>query len=82
MISDPLEIALREVAETRCLLEALISASECVDPFRAQATLQELRTKVRSLGKLHAKLSAQQSNQLGHAVGVAPPVGWERSRPV
>jgi hypothetical protein len=69
MISDPIDIAMREVAETRYLVEAFITSSETFDHLRAKATLQELRTKVRALGKLQARLSAQQGAQLEHRFG-------------
>jgi hypothetical protein len=69
MISNPIDIAMREVAETRYLVEAFITSSESFDHLRAKATLQELQTKVRSLGKLQARLSAQQSVQVEHKAG-------------
>ena len=78
MISDPLDIALREVAETKYLLQAFITSSESFDHLRAKATLQELQTKVRTLGKLQARLSAQQSVQLEHTIRFLAPAGRER----
>ena len=44
MISDPLDIALREVAETKYLLQAFITSSESFDHLRAKATLQDFCT--------------------------------------
>lgn len=61
MISDPLDLALREIAATRHLVEALVTSSESFDYLRARATLQELQAKVRVLAKLQARLCAQQS---------------------
>ncbi|MHC1766394.1 MAG: hypothetical protein AB9869_19190 [Verrucomicrobiia bacterium] len=60
MNPDPLRIALREIADTKRLLESLITASESFDYFRAKAVLQELRLKVRTLGRFETELSTQQ----------------------
>jgi hypothetical protein len=59
MNSDPIEIALREIAETRRLLESLVTSSESFDYFRAKATLEELRLKIRVLGRIEAELVDQ-----------------------
>ena len=55
MNSDPLELALREVTDTKRLLEALITSSESFDYRRAKATLQELNVKVRTLSRMQAE---------------------------
>jgi hypothetical protein len=57
--SDPLDVALREVTDTKRLLEALITSSESFDYVRAKRTLQELTLKVKVLGRLQADLAAQ-----------------------
>ena len=44
------------------LLDALISASESFDYMRAKATLEELRLKVRVLGRVQAELSAERAS--------------------
>jgi hypothetical protein len=59
MHSDPVDIALREITETKRLLEALIISSEAFDYYAAKAALVCLQKKLRSLGKLQAELSAQ-----------------------
>jgi hypothetical protein len=60
MNCDPLEVALREVTDTKRLLDALITSSESFDYLRAKATLEELRLKVRVLSRVQAELSACQ----------------------
>ena len=62
MSSDPVQLALREITETKHLLEALIISSESFDYCAAKAALGSLQKKVRSLGKLQAELSAQRSD--------------------
>jgi hypothetical protein len=57
---DPISLALREISETKRLLEALIVSSESFDYFKAKAALAQLSDKVRDLGKLQTELSAQQ----------------------
>ena len=59
MSANPIDIALREVTDTRRLLEALITSSESFDYTRAKATLEELRLKAKVLGRLEADLLAQ-----------------------
>jgi hypothetical protein len=61
MNSDPVEIALREITETKRLLEALITSSEAFDYYAAKTALASLQKKQRSLGKLQAELSAQRN---------------------
>ena len=59
MSSDPIDIALREITETKHLLQALIKSSESFDHDTARIVLECLQKKVRHLGKLQAELSAQ-----------------------
>jgi len=46
---DPLAIALKEIAETKSLLQSLLKSSESFDYLHAQAVLKELNRKVRDL---------------------------------
>ena len=55
---DALTTALKEIGETKDLLEALINSSESFDYPKAKAVLQELTCKVRQLAKARAKLEA------------------------
>ena len=59
MNSDPVELALREITETKRLLEALILSSESFDYPRAKALLEDLRLKIRVLGRAEAELAAR-----------------------
>ena len=52
---DPLSTALTEIAETKHLLEQLITSSESFDYVKAKSVLTELNRKVRALGKLQSK---------------------------
>lgn len=61
MNPEPVIVAFREVAETRHLLETLITSSESFDYFRAKAVLLQLREKVRVLAALQAELSSHAS---------------------
>jgi hypothetical protein len=55
---EPITLALREITETKRLLEALMTSSESFDYIRAKATLEELRLKVKVLGKVQAELAS------------------------
>lgn len=55
MTSDPVAIALREIAETKHLVEALV-LTRTVDYLTAEAILEQLDRKVRRLGKIEARL--------------------------
>lgn len=57
-MNDPLSLALREITETRRLLEGLITSSESFDYPKAKVALRELNQKVRELRKLEARLLA------------------------
>ena len=59
MKSDPLALALRNVIETKALLEALIVSSESFDYPQAKAALKKLQRKVTDLRKLQAQLQSQ-----------------------
>jgi hypothetical protein len=56
MNTDPLTLALREIADTRGLLETLITSSESFDYPQAKIALTKLNRKVRDLARLQAKL--------------------------
>lgn len=58
MKSDPLTTALRSVAETKHLVEALIFSSESFDYPKAKKTLNLLERKVKELGRLQAEMES------------------------
>jgi len=58
MKSDPLTTALRSVAETKHLLEALLVSSETFDYAKAKKTLGLLNRKVKELDRLQAEMEA------------------------
>ena len=53
---DVLSMALREIAETRALLECLILSSEKFDYPKAKLTLASLDKKLRDLTKIQSRL--------------------------
>jgi hypothetical protein len=59
-MTDPVNLSLKEITETKHLLETLITSSESFDYVGAKAALQQLREKVRILGKFQADLFQQQ----------------------
>ena len=59
---DPLSTALKEIIETKELLESLLLSSESFDYLKAKASLKELQHKVRDLAKLRAKFEALQKS--------------------
>ena len=64
MNHDPLATALREIAETRSLLESLLTSSESFDYPNAKAALKQLHRKVRELGRMQARL--EKASQVRH----------------
>jgi hypothetical protein len=48
---DPLAIALREISETKSLLQSLLKSSESFDYPQARLVLKELNRKVRDLAR-------------------------------
>jgi hypothetical protein len=58
MKNDPLTTALRSVAETKHLVEALIHSSESFDYRKAKKTISLLDRKVKELGKLQAAMES------------------------
>lgn len=58
MKSDPLTTALRSVAETKHLVEALIFSSESFDYPKAKKTLSMLDRKVKELARLQAEMES------------------------
>jgi len=63
---DPLSTALKEIRETRDLVETLITSSESFDYFGAKVALKDLNRKLRDLSKLQAKLEVQQKTRLAN----------------
>ncbi|HUR47717.1 MAG TPA: hypothetical protein VMZ27_17670 [Candidatus Saccharimonadales bacterium] len=53
---DPLTMALREIAETRALLECLITSSEGFDYPKAKVALAGLDKKIRELTRIQSRL--------------------------
>ena len=68
MSREPMEIALREITDTKRLLEALITSSQSFDYVRAKAILEELRLKVKVLGRFQAELMTQQPPVSEHII--------------
>ena len=68
MNSDPIELALREITDAKQLLEAVITSSEAFDYVRAKATLDELRLKIKVLGRRQAELMEQRSPLMTHII--------------
>jgi DNA-directed RNA polymerase subunit K/omega len=58
-MNDPLTVALREIADTRRLLDTLITSSESFDYPKAKIALRELNRKVRDLAKIERSLQAK-----------------------
>lgn len=58
-MNDPLSVALREVTETRRLVETLITSSESFDYPKAKLALRDLNRKVRDLAKVEARMQAE-----------------------
>jgi hypothetical protein len=73
MSSDPVQLALREITETKHLLEALTTSPDFFDYHLAKSVLENLRKKVRSLGKLQAELSARRSDLPELIIPFPPP---------
>jgi hypothetical protein len=63
MCPDPIELALREIAETKDLLEALTTSSEFFNYAGAKAAIELLQNKVRRLGIVQTELSARRAAQ-------------------
>ncbi len=78
MNPDPVQLALREIADTKRLLENLITSSDSFDYIRAKAVLQELRLKVRTLGRFEMELSAQQPVEPGRIIQFPLQTGAQR----
>jgi hypothetical protein len=52
---DPLSTALKEIAETRALLESLLISSEQFDYPKAKLAIGQLRKKLQNLAKTQAR---------------------------
>ena len=57
---DPLSTALKEIKETKDIVDSLINASENFDYPMAKAALKDLNRKVRELTRLRSKFEAIQ----------------------
>ena len=55
-MNDPLAVALQQIAETRRILETLITSSESFDYPKAKIALRELNRKVRDLARIEGRL--------------------------
>ena len=64
MHSNPVDLALKHVSETKHLLDALITSSESFDYHKAKLALKALEAKSRELGKVRAELLAQSTVSL------------------
>ena len=67
-MNDPLAIALREVSETRQLIEGLVISSENFDYQRAKEALKLLERKRRFLVKLQKEFSMKMPKAANIAV--------------
>ena len=56
MNSDPLNVAIQNIAETRQLLESLILSSEQFDYPKAKQALKHLQRKIRDLNRIQQGL--------------------------
>jgi cytochrome c556 len=56
MSCNPVDVALKEISETKNLLESLITSSESFDYPKAKQALKQLQRKVRDLSKAQAQL--------------------------
>jgi hypothetical protein len=59
MKADPVSLALRNVVETKYLLESLIRSSESFDYPQAKAALKKLERKIKELSKLQGQLETR-----------------------
>ena len=55
---DPLSTALKEIVETRAMVESLVVSSEKFEYAKAKVALRELTGKVQALAKTQAKFAA------------------------
>jgi hypothetical protein len=58
-MEEPLSLALKEITQTRRLLELLITSSENFDYQTAKLALAQLDQKVRHLAKVESQLAAR-----------------------
>jgi len=61
MNTDPLSTAIKEINETKHLLEALLSASESFDYPKAKVAVRSLHRKVRDLARLEAEFQEMEN---------------------
>lgn len=65
MNNQPLAVALREIVETRKLVEGIVISSENFDYMKAKRAIATLERKIKRLGRLQAQL------QEGHRLPLA-----------
>jgi hypothetical protein len=70
MKSDPIDVARRNIVETKQLLETLILSSESFDYVKAKLALKQLQKKVRDLAKLEARWSTPATAENGRPPNV------------
>jgi len=66
MNADPLALAVREIAESKDILQSLILSSESFDYPKAKLALKKLQQKIRILEKLQTSLEAKQTSPPKH----------------
>ena len=64
MNMDPLSTALKEIIETKDLVESLLISSENFDYLKAKDALKQLNHKVRDLAKARAAFESLQRSRL------------------
>ena len=71
MMPEPVDVALREIRETRLLLETFLFASKAIDIFEARVILAELTRKIRLLARMQVEWSR-------HRTAIFSPAGQRR----
>jgi hypothetical protein len=73
--AEPLDLAIRTLAETRKLLQLLITSSESFDYPKAKIALSMLSEKIKALEDVQRTLSRQQPlNNCSNPAGASPRV--------
>ncbi len=70
MNTDHLALALREITETKNLVESLIVSSESFDYPRARLVLKSLNQKAHDLARLQARLEKKLGSSASHPPNV------------
>ncbi len=61
MASELADLALREITETKRIVEAILTSDDSFDYTLAKRTIEELRVKIRVLGRVQACLANEQA---------------------